>query len=317
MYVYRYRHNRIETNPESLEQFLMEQPHWRVIMNAFYFEMNSQYGHDFWKDISSKWVKYWKIYEDNMGNSRYVTLKGSFSILRQNWDKTEYWKIESVEDTYKRTGIEPPEGTIPSSEVCKFKIGDTVKSSISDEVVKILSIQPEGYEVDGGFIDFGKEEYWSVVSEPELEKEKEEVEEENNDSSLLEGFSLVETAHSHGGRKIGPNDVSVNLRNGGYRVTFSTKVSEMLRTHCYEYVKLLTNKDTMEIALIFNHQNGYNVTIKRCNTRDTRNVTINAKDIVEHIHSFFNLDKTLEYYCLKITATVQQDNTTIFKLKLK
>ena len=89
MYVYRYRHFRIKGgpegdengNPESLEQFFMEQPHFRVIMKAFYFEMNSQYGHDFWHEVNKKWLKYWEIHQDNINNPNYINLKGSFSIL--------------------------------------------------------------------------------------------------------------------------------------------------------------------------------------------------------------------------------------------
>ena len=154
MYVYRYRHFRIKGgpegdengNPESLEQFFMEQPHFRVIMKAFYFEINSQYGHDFWHEVNKKWLKYWEIHQDNINNPNYINLKGSFSILRQNWDKPQFWKsenLDSPEETYKRMGIEPPIPLDSASTLCKFKVGDIIQSHISDEVQTITAITAE------------------------------------------------------------------------------------------------------------------------------------------------------------------------------
>lgn len=347
MYVYRYRHFRIKGgpegdengNPESLEQFFMEQPHFRVIMKAFYFEINSQYGHDFWHEVNKKWLKYWELHEDNINNPNYINLKGSFSILRQNWDKPQFWKsenLDSLEETYKRMGIEPPIPLDSASSLCKFKVGDIIQSHISDEVQTITAITAEGYELeDGGIVEFDKEKYWMKIDEKPGSIEEEEKEEEmdtndfsevpeaqeeqkaQNDGSLLEGFSLVETANSIGGRKMSSNTVSVNLRNGGYRITFSTKVSEKLRKNAYKFVKLLTKQDTKEVALIFNNQSGCVVSIKKNPSSDTRNVTINSKEIVEHIHKFYGLKKVNDYFTLEITATIQQDLNTIFKLKMQ
>ena len=344
MYVYRYRHFRIkggpegdsEGNPESLEQFFTEQPHFRVIMKAFYFEMNSQYGYDFWQEVNKKWLKYWKIHQDNINNPNYINLKGSFSILRQNWDKPQFWKsenLDSPEETYKRMGIEPPIPLDSTSTLCKFQVGDIIQSHISDEVQTITAITAEGYELsDGGVVEFDKEKYWMKIDaqsegKPE-EPEEEEVEVDNNDSteileskeqekpqndgSLLEGFSLIETTNPHGGRKMSNNSVSVNLRNGGYRITFSAKTSEKLRKYKYKFVKYLTKNDTKEIALIFNNLSGCGISFA-----ENRNVSINSKDIVEHIHKFYGLKKVNDYFILEITATIQQDLNTIFKLKLQ
>ena len=345
MYVYRYRHHRIKPegempgNPESIEQFFLEQPHFRVVMKAFYIEINSQYGYDFWKEIDKNWKKYWEMHENNLNNQNYINLKGSFGVLRQNWDKPAFWKkenLETNEETYKRMGIEPPIPLDSASTLCKFKVGDIIQSHISDEVQTITAILPEGYELeDGGIVEFDKEKYWMKIDEkPDAieEEEKGEVVDTNdfsevpeaneqpksqNDGSLLEGFSLVETANSIGGRKMSSNTVSVNLRNGGYRITFSTKVSEKLRKNAYKFVKLLTKQDTKEVALIFNNQSGCVVSIKKNPSSDTRNVTINSKEIVEHIHKFYGLKKVNDYFTLEITATIQQDLNTIFKLKMQ
>ena len=192
MYVYRYRHFRIKQegempgNPESIEQFFLEQPYFRVVMKAFYIEMNSQYGYDFWKEIDHKWKKYWEMHEDNINNQGYIMLKGNFGVLRQNWDKPAFWRkenLETNEETYKRMNIEPPIPEDSAATLCKFEVGDTIQSHISEEVQTIISISPEGYELsDGGIVEFDKERYWMKV-DPQakaIESEKEPEEEVSN-----------------------------------------------------------------------------------------------------------------------------------------
>ena len=339
MYVYRYRHFRIKPegempgNPESIEQFFLEQPYFRVVMKAFYIEMNSQYGYDFWKEIDHKWKKYWEMHEDNINNQGYIMLKGNFGVLRQNWDKPAFWRkenLETNEETYKRMNIEPPIPEEASATLCKFKVGDIIQSHISEEVQTITNILPEGYELeDGGIVEFDKEKYWMKIDEKpnsiDIEDEETDTndfsevseadEPKKNDGSLLEGFSLIDTGNNHG-TKMKPNTVSVNLRNGGYRVTFSSKKSDELRKHGYKFVKFLTNSQTREIALIFNNQSGCAVSIKKKTDGDTRNITINSKDIAEHIHRFYGMKKVNDYFTLEITATINQDTNTIYKLKL-
>jgi hypothetical protein len=92
IYISMYKKNRIKGgpegdktgNPESLEQFLQDAPHFRVLMHAFYFQAGSNFGYDYWKDIDKKWRKYLELNEDNPQNDKVVVLKGSFAILRQN-----------------------------------------------------------------------------------------------------------------------------------------------------------------------------------------------------------------------------------------
>lgn len=354
IYISMYRKNRIKDgpegdssgNPESLEQFLQEQPPFRVLMHAFYFHPNSNFGYDYWSDINKKWRKYLELNEDNPQNDKVVVLKGSFAILRQNWDRPQYWKTETMEATYARMHMEPPlhdvdlekafyvprtpytgERGITSEEKHKFAVGDIIQSSISEEVLTITAIKADGYEVnDGGFIDFDKESYWTKIDEVATEEEtkdnkdfSEVLEVEANKlepGAVLEGFSLVETDNTHGGRKMGKNRVSVNLKNNGYRITFSAIQSDKLRKIGYKYVKLLTKKDTGEIALIFNNSNGCNVVIKKSANSESRNITINSKEIAEHICKFYKIQRSLDYFTLDITTTIYQDLNTIFKLKL-
>lgn len=353
LYISMYRKNRIKGgpdgdksgNPESLEQFLQEQPTHRVLMNAFYFQAGSSYGYDYWKDINKKWKKYLELNADNPQNDKVIVLKGSFAILRQNWDKPQYWKTETMEATYARMHMEPPlkdvdlekaffvprsvtpmdKWWITDKNTHKFSVGDIIQGSISEEVLTVTSIKSDGYEVnDGGFIDFDKEDYWTKIDEVAKEEDINEdslvgvpeVETQKEDSkSILDGFSLIETSNTHGGKKMGSNFVSVNMRNNGYRITFATKQSDKLRKHGYQYVKLLTKKDTGEIALIFNNQSGCTVCVKK-NHSESRNVTINSKEIVNHITKFYGIKFPIDYFTLEITDTIQHNLDTIFKLKL-
>lgn len=283
IYLSMYKYHRLQgdekgdksANPVSVEQFFRETHASKVIMKAFYFPMNSDYGYDYWDNLNTQWKEYWNIHKNNFSNDKYVTLKGTFAILRQNWDNKEYWKVESMVDTYKRMEIEPPS---------------------VDNIETAFNVPPS----------------------PELPTAaSEEVEEENADESptpgsLLEGFTMVDTFSSVKGRRIYNNMVGISLRNGGYRMTLSIDTSNKLRKYKYEYVKLLTNKDTKEIALIFNHNSGGNVPV---NTDNKRNIVINNKEIIMHIHKFYNMKKTDDQYSLKITATIQQDSNTILKLK--
>ena len=295
VYISMYRKNRIKGgpegdkngNPESLELFLQQQPYFRVLTHAFYFVQNSDYGFDFWNDLSKKWRKYLEMNEDNPQNTKAVIFKGAFGILRQNWDSPRYWEKESMADTYKRMNMEPP---------------------LKDVDLETAFIVPR---------DINGERKVEIASESDEKMEDTSLEENRHSEpgSLLEGFSLVETHNIQGGRKMGANTVSVNSRNGGYRVTFASKQSDSLRKHGYKYVKLLTKKETGEIALIFNNLSGCGVTIKK-STSDSRNVTINSKEIVEHIREFYAVKSSLDYFTLEITATINQDLNTIYKLKL-
>ena len=340
IYISMYRNSRIKGdpsgdkngNPESLEQFFQEQPYFRVIMHAFYFPINSDFGHDYWDEINKKWKKYWELHEDNPNNSKVVTFKGTFAILRQNWDSQRYWKSETMEATYTRMKMEPPLRNVDLEKVLnvprrgsiepKFKVGDIIKGEISGDILRIESVdeKQEIYHTsDGGIIDFDKEEYWNLTGYPvapqeaveKLQAASEQVK-KSEPGSLLEGFTMVEAVNPHGGRKMSTNTVSVNLRNGGYRITFSSKQSDKLRKIKYKFVKYLTKEDTKEIALIFNNSSGCGISFS-----DNRNLSINSKDIVEHIHKFYGLQRMVDYFTLEITATIQQDTNTIFKLKLK
>ena len=321
MYVYRYRHFRIKGgpegdengNPESLEQFFMEQPHFRVIMKAFYFEMNSQYGHDFWHEVNKKWLKYWEIHQDNINNPNYINLKGSFSILRQNWDKPQFWKsenLDSPEETYKRMGIEPPIPLDSASTLCKFKVRDIIQSHISDEVQTITAITAEGYELeDGGIVEFDKEKYWMKIDEkPDtIEEEKETLPDVDDFSGVpeydddLEFFEVSSGSRSKSTR-LKANQASLNFRSNSNKLSFNQEATKKIKKNDYKYVRLAKNKQGDIVVQLHKQElpvpNPVNVTFNTNSDGRTVNACINSKDLCGKLKTLLNL--TGDYFVLKI-----------------
>ena len=135
LYLSYYRRNRIKGdgsgdkkgNPVSVEKFFQQVSVEDALTKAFYFDMNTNYGWDYWMDIKDKWLRYWKDNENNFSNDKYIILKGTFAILRQNWDTTKYWELETKTGTYARMNMEPPikdENLETAFDIPKIEDGD-------------------------------------------------------------------------------------------------------------------------------------------------------------------------------------------------
>lgn len=122
-YIFYYRQNRIkgspsgdkDGNPESIEQYFLKTTVDDVIMKAFYFYPNtgsrSNSSYDYWKGIDDQWQEYMKSNDANFTNDKWPLLRGTFAILRQNWDADCYWmkrNFESTEEVYRRLGVDMP-----------------------------------------------------------------------------------------------------------------------------------------------------------------------------------------------------------------
>ena len=322
MYVYRYRHHRIKPegempgNPESIEQFFLERPYFHVVMKAFYIEMNSQYGYDFWKEIDKNWKKYWEMHENNLNNQNYINLKGSFGVLRQNWDKPAFWKkenLETNEETYKRMGIEPPIPLDSASTLCKFKVGDIIQSHISDEVQTITAIIAEGYELeDGGIVEFDKEKYWMKIDEKpdsieEEEKEEEVVVDINDFSGVpeyddeLEFFEVSSGSRSKSTR-LKANQASLNFRSNSNKLSFNQDATKKIKKNQYKYVRLAKNKQGDIVIQLHKQElpvaNPVNVTFNTNSDGKTVNACINSKDLCGKLKTLLNLNG--DYFVLHI-----------------
>lgn len=122
-FLYFYRKNHIngspsgdkDANPESVEEFFLQTTVEDVIMKAFLFyptnEKRTNSSYEYWKGIDDQWQEYMKSNETNFSNDKWPLLKGSFSILRQNWDVDFFWRrynFESTEEVYSRMRIDLP-----------------------------------------------------------------------------------------------------------------------------------------------------------------------------------------------------------------
>ena len=115
-YIITYNKHHYGANPHSVEEWLQKAAVRQVIMDAFAFQLNHAYGYDYWKGVDEKWYEYWKMHENNFSNINYVFLKGTFAILRQNWDSPKYFEKETKSATYKRMNMTPPDGFVPDEE---------------------------------------------------------------------------------------------------------------------------------------------------------------------------------------------------------
>lgn len=319
MYVYRYRHYRLKDegdmpgNPESLEKFFLDIPYHKALTKAFYMQPGSMYGIDFWKEQEKKWKKYWEIHEDNINNSNYINLKQSFSILRQNWDKPQFWKsenLDSPEETYKRMGIEPPIPLDSASTLCKFKVGDIIQSHISDEVQTITAIIAEGYELeDGGIVEFDKEKYWMKIGEkPDaIDEEKETLPNADDFSGVpeydddLEFFEVSSGSRSKSTR-LKANQASLNFRSNSNKLSFNQEATKKIKKNGYKYVRLAKNKQGDIVVQLHKQElpipNPVNICFSTNSDGRTVNACINSKDLCGKLKTLLNLSG--DYFVLKI-----------------
>lgn len=115
-FLVRYRKCKLDGNPESFESYLLKTTVKDVILKAFFFRPDNvgtrySYTYNYWKEVDDAWQKYWPLMENNNSNERWWDLKATFAILRQNWDKQDFYlkeNMESVEDTFKRLCVERP-----------------------------------------------------------------------------------------------------------------------------------------------------------------------------------------------------------------
>ena len=287
--------NKEKGNPESIEEFLQEISSKDVIMKAFYFFMHTLNNRKknlpsylFWNSINKDWQNYLDMNRNNYNNNKFRRLVGTFSILRQNWDKERYFEDESKEETYKRMSINP-----------------------ENENLTMKSITP------------AHEENKDPLEENNSDKTKptEKTEQVNNPvtqgiSNFLAGFTMIDTNNYRNGKQLSNLDVSINLNNGTYKMTFSLTQSEIIKNKGFVHVYLLTKDNTGEIALKFtrekNPKNGCRLNLPK---EKKDNVCINSIDLTKKIQKFF---KTKEpYFTLNIVNTTTVNDEMYYIMRKK
>jgi len=185
-----------------------------------------------------------------------------------------------------------------------WDLKDYWKVETKEQTYKRMGIEPPP-----GFDSYNE----SLPSNPEKEVTEDTSSSFVENKDLLEGFTAVDSSeYCNPGRKIKNNMVTINRRNNGYRITFSIDISKNLISKNYKFVELLTNNATHKVALVFNNILGCGLTTKNRNS----NVVINSRNIVDHIHQFYELGKGVDYYFLEIISTEEKEDKTIFILKL-
>ena len=296
-YIYNYRNYRDADrgNPESLEDFLQIVSSEDVVLKAFIFFMHTignrksnRPSHFFWSGINKDWQTYLNMNRNNYNNNKFRRLVGTFSILRQNWDKENYFEDESKEDTYKRMSINPDDENLPMKPVTPThkEEKDPLEGIDLDEKKMNETSEPEGNPVTQGI------------------------------SNFLDGFTMIDTSNYRGGKQLSNLDVSVNLNNGTYKMTFSLTQSEIIRNKGYVHVYLFTKDNTGEIALKFTREKNPKKGCRLNMPKEKKdNVCINSVDMTKKIQKFF---KTKElYFTLNIVNTTTVNDEMYYIMRKK
>lgn len=113
LFIHNYRKQIKKTkNPASIEMYLSSvEPHLAIKSAFKVYYINSAYGFDWWCDMSDSWIKYMEEQSANISynKNQETSLYGLYSILRQNWDSSTFWKKEDINVAKKRIGIITPD----------------------------------------------------------------------------------------------------------------------------------------------------------------------------------------------------------------
>ena len=322
-------------NPEKIEEYFLKTTVEDVIMNAFFFAPTNNNAqritvtYDYWKDIDDKWQEYMRQNESNFSNDSWPMLRKSFAILRQNWDMPYYWKrenLESTEEVYKRMHIELPlpefrwtHGYVPKKNEVeteekpkniepKFKVGDTIKGSISGDEVSVIEVTPKGYFTDDdGFVELDRQDLWELVKEEDIPL----VDFTDEEDDPLADFDFLDGVLP-GNYRLKQNEASLNFYKSN-KITFNRLDSKYLKKHGFKFARLAKSKSG-EICLIFNNLKGANVTNIKYGKNNT-NVTVNSADICGKIKLLFSLKDT--YSILRVEKIQEKQEFIIYKLSKK
>lgn len=298
-----YRQRRLDNNPTSFEQYLLKATTNDVILKAFAFKIKS-YGFgvrsretfDYWKEVDNAWQKYWPLMENNHSNERWWDLKATFAILRQNWDKPNFYNkeaIESTEETFKRLCVD---GMVPKKPQMTQLQKELIEKGIADGTYV--------RESDIAFVD--------EVKQPLIDFSDTEVPEDEG----LEFYDLKSNTRGGSARRFSDNEASVyyNEKKKNYRVVFAMNISEVIRNSGLGYAQLGKTKSGDVVIQFNNNPNGQSLTNKSAD--DSKyNVTINSKVLCAKLARLF--DKDDDYFRLSLEQLSHNDEYINYKITLK
>lgn len=107
LYISYYRKFHLKGNPTSVEEFLAATSHEKVLVSAFFFLVNNDYGSDFWFKMDEKWREFHDANINNYTSDAWWLFRGMTQILRTDWDSPKPWRTKSRFETAQRYGIDP------------------------------------------------------------------------------------------------------------------------------------------------------------------------------------------------------------------
>lgn len=138
-------------NPVSIEQYLTNvEPDNAITSAVKNFVTNEAMGFDFWRSIDVAWKVYLKKMRSSytVENDDASTMRGYFSVLRENWDKARPHIYDPISVAQLRYGIITPE-----------EAGLTDDDQEEEEATVpdgSPSVEPEEDELDIEFVSFDK-----------------------------------------------------------------------------------------------------------------------------------------------------------------
>ena len=234
-----YRQRRLDKNPESIEAYFLKTTVQDVIMKAFAFKIKNIVGvrnrdtYDYWKEVDNAWQQYWPLMENNHSNERWWDLKATFAILRQNWDKHDFYlkeNMESVEDTFKRLGAERPTPKVEP----KFNVGDKIVNLNSGRVFEILKLAETSYiTFDGDAIKYEFQDQFELV--PEEDNSLDDY--NGNEEDPLADFDFFDSPVCVSS-KFKDDEVSLNFNNNSWKITFNIYATDIMSKAGVEFARL-------------------------------------------------------------------------------
>lgn len=128
------------------------------------------------------------------------------------------------------------------------------------------------------------------------------------DDDPLSDFESIDLSHSDSHVKLKDDEVSFNMRNNGYRLTFNKAVSDEMRNRGgYDYVELMRNKQG-DIVVLLNDKRGvsFQGNAKKCNC------CVSNKMFIINLSVLLGIKE--EYTILKIRQIGKTDDYVAYQI---
>lgn len=299
-----YRKNHLKENPTSIEEFLGKVEPKDVMMKAFRFYVNSDFGFDYWSKMTVMWLEFLDANKDNYTADEWYKLTGMSKILRMNWDAAKHWREESKLTAAIRLGIDlsligadDKVQTAPPTKLSEEYLREKTRKEMDDKDFALKHKIPENKDENDGVERLDIKTYIKGKDE-----------EKGNIFGEFEFLDLRTNATTR--RRLKDDELSVNTKGDKKRITFNQKITgEIKKRGGYEYAALLKNKKG-DVALILNDTKG--VTLQDGAKRENSNVMISSRALVEKVITF--LDITNEYEIIKATEVERTDDYVAYIL---